>query len=507
MIGGKRFLVVAAALALSAPVWTAVAGAQVVAQCTISGTAGNDTLRGTPGNDVICGLGGNDTITGVAGNDTLLGGPGNDVLDGGPGNDVLDGSVGNDRLVGADGSDQLVGGDGSDVLVADAGNDRMDGGPGADTADFSGSTVSVRVNLVDGAASGAGSDTLVGTENAVGGRANDLITGDRAANRLDGGSGDDTVSGGPGNDAVVGGVGNDRLAGNDGADVLDPGSGSNVCQPGDQIVGSCAVDSAGPQISGFSVPAVVRAGDSVTFTWRLVDPAGVQNAGVTVGWSAGLYTGCGFGQSATLVSGTATDGRWSYTCTFPTDAVATEYSAQVSTTDNFGNWSASEWGYFRIDGPNSDADPPRYSDVRTVGPARVGELLTITWTATDASGVDGGIMWVAGPGGYGFVDAAQRPYAEYVAVDRRCNVPRTSCTFTQTVRLSSSAAPGQWLLWISTTDVHANKVFEPAFPLTVLGPAEATSPTSSSTTSSTTAPAGTGPASGPPAVGGQIRTG
>ena len=29
----------------------------------------------------------------------------------------------------------------------------------------------------------------------------------------------------------------------------------------------------------------MQAGQSVTFTWRLVDPAGVQNAGVTIGWT------------------------------------------------------------------------------------------------------------------------------------------------------------------------------------------------------------------------------
>lgn len=388
------------------------AGAQTATPCTITGTAGNDVMRGTAGNDVICGLGGDDTIEGLGGDDTLLGGPGNDTLDGGPGNDRLDGSTGNDRLRGGTGGDRILGGDGTDVLGADAGDDRLDGGRG-----------------------------------------------------------NDTLAGGEGNDNVAGGIGNDRLAGDAGSDVLTPGSGADLCQPGDPVVGTCTVDNTGPVVSGFSVPAVVQAGQSVTFTWRLVDPAGVQNAGVTIGWAPGLYTGCGFAQSATLVAGTATDGQWSYTCTFPQNAVATEYSAQVATIDNFGNYATSEWGYFRIDGPNTDADPPALTGPPTVGTARIGDPLTISWTLTDASEINGAFMWVAGTGGYGFVDAAGRPYAEYTSpVDQQCNAERTTCTFTQTVRLSPYGTPGTWTLWLSAADISANKMFAAVLSFPVLGP-------------------------------------
>ncbi|MFO1538334.1 MAG: calcium-binding protein [Actinomycetota bacterium] len=497
----SRSLVVAVAAGLALVLPALPAGAQTAPRCTITGTAGNDTLRGTAGNDVLCGLGGNDTITGLGGDDTLLGGPGNDVLDGGLGNDVLDGSTGNDRLTGGDGDDRLAGGDGNDVLVGDLGNDRADGGPGTDGADVTTAGGPVRADLVAGTATGLGSDVLAGIENVTGGPAGDVLVGDAGVNRLDGGGGNDVVTGGAGNDTVVGGMGNDRLAGGDGADLLDPGSGTNVCQAGDRMVGACTVDTAGPSISGFSVPAVVRAGDSVTFTFRLVDPAGVQNAGISVGWNPGLYTGCGFNQSATLVSGTAFDGQWRYMCTFPPDAVATEYSAQVSATDNFGNWAASEWGYFRIDGPNTDAAPPQPADVQLVGTARIGELLTITWRMTDASAIDGAFMWVAAPGGF-FADSSYRLYADYgLPVERRCNTAATSCTFTQTVRLAPFGTPGQWSLWLSARDVYANKDFEAVLAFPVLAPAtSATSPTTVPATGPPAPTVTTTPITAPPAV-------
>jgi len=474
----------AAGLVVAAP----AAGAQTSGvRCTITGTAANDTIRGTAGADVICGLGGNDSISGLGGNDLLLGGPGNDSIDGGPGNDTVDGSVGNDRLIGADGNDQLSGSDGADVLAGGLGNDRIDGGAGTDAADFASASAPIRANLAAGTATGQGTDTLTGDENLTGGPADDVLVGDGGANAISGGAGNDAVTGGAGDDALAGGVGNDRLAGGDGQDVLDPGSGNNACQTGDRVVGTCTVDGSGPVISGFSVPAVVAAGSTVTFSWRLLDPAGVQHSGLSVGWAPGIYTGCGFGQSATLVSGTVFDGQWSLSCTFPADAVATDYSAQVVATDFFGNATFSDWASFRIEGANADSSPPAFSDIRLSGPVRVGEAVTVTWSATDASGIDGAIMWFAA-GGYSFADSTGRPYVDYsTPVDRRCDAARTVCSFSQTVQVRADAPTGQWALWISITDVYANKTFGQVLSFPVLGPAAApsTAPTTSTTASTT----------------------
>jgi len=345
----------------------------------------------------------------------------------------------NDRctIVGTSGDDALQGTSSRDVICGLAGDDRI---------------------------RGLGGDDVV-----LGGPGNDTIDGGTGRDSLDGSTGDDRLRGASGDDLLVGGSGDDRLAGSAGVDVLAAGSGRNVCQAGDRVVGSCTVDRSGPTVEAFTAPDVVTAGSTITFTWRLSDPAGVENAGVTIGWSPGLYTGCGFAQSGTRVSGTATDGQWQYTCTLPANAVATEYSAQVIAADQFGNVSLSEWATFRIDGPNTDATPPTYGDIRTLGTVRIGEELTITWTVSDAGGVDGAIMWVAGPGG-GFADTTGRPFADYsTPVRQQCTADRTSCTMTQTTRLAATAPPGTWALWISATDVNANKVLEPALTLTVLG--------------------------------------
>ncbi|MBA2553662.1 MAG: VCBS repeat-containing protein [Geodermatophilaceae bacterium] len=92
--------------------------------CTIRGTAGNDTLTGTSGADVICG---------GAGNDTIRGGGGDDIILGGAGSDRLSGDSGADGIFGGDGQDGLLGGPGGDRLNGGGGKDRCDGASGTDT--------------------------------------------------------------------------------------------------------------------------------------------------------------------------------------------------------------------------------------------------------------------------------------------------------------------------------------------------------------------------------------
>ena len=69
----------------------------------------------------------------------------------------------------------------------------------------------------------AGTDTLSGIENVVGGSGNDTITGDANDNVITGSGGADTVVGGLGNDTFVAtaGDGNDRYDGGAGTDTYD----------------------------------------------------------------------------------------------------------------------------------------------------------------------------------------------------------------------------------------------------------------------------------------------
>jgi hypothetical protein len=148
------------------PATAAAANCNGVA-ATITGTAADDTLTGTAGNDVIAGLAGNDTIDGAGGNDVICGG---------------------------------------------LGNDSLTGSLGTDTVSFAESATAVTVNLAAGTATGEGTDTLSGFENAVGSALADKLTGDANPNNLSGLAGADTVDGGGGNDALNGGAAGDTAS-------------------------------------------------------------------------------------------------------------------------------------------------------------------------------------------------------------------------------------------------------------------------------------------------------
>jgi Ca2+-binding RTX toxin-like protein len=106
------------------------------ANCTITGTEGDDILFGTEGDDVICGLHGSDAIDGAGGADVIVGGPGLDYL------------------VGGDGSDRLLGGADSDTFANDP-DDSIDADAGEidELGDVYAPTVT---GLVEPAANSAG---------------------------------------------------------------------------------------------------------------------------------------------------------------------------------------------------------------------------------------------------------------------------------------------------------------------------------------------------------------
>ena len=166
---------------------------------SVAGTAYDDTLNGTSGAN---------HLTGGAGDDTLLGGGGNDVLDGGAGANYLDGGTGSDVLIGGGIDDVLEGG--TNPLAGDS-----------DTVDLSALMTKVFVDLSDTAMQMTHlgkTEQILDVENAIGGAADDLLTGNDAANTLTGNAGNDTLSGGSGDDVLIGGTGRDLLTGGDGAD-------------------------------------------------------------------------------------------------------------------------------------------------------------------------------------------------------------------------------------------------------------------------------------------------
>jgi Ca2+-binding RTX toxin-like protein len=278
---------------------------------TIDGGANNDTLSGGAGSDTVKGAGGDDTVDGDGGNDSLAGGDGGDTLNGGEDNDPsLDGGAGsdsvnggngtdaadyssrlndvsvgadgapgdgepgendnvgtdvegitggsgNDSLTGNDGAGTFDGGPGSDGIDGEGGADAIGGGSGFDTADYSGRSAALSIDLgspggdgeagendtvggdIERTVGGTAGDTMIGSPGPdvfEGGAGNDGISGAGGQDKVDGGSGDDTLDGGADNDTVGGGEGNDSLAGGDGNDAIGGAGGD------DDLVGGTGAD-------------------------------------------------------------------------------------------------------------------------------------------------------------------------------------------------------------------------------------------------------------------------
>src|SRR6266508_3474451 len=104
--------------------------------------------------------------------------------------------------------------------MAGPGDDAYGGGAGSDTIDFVSAPSAVEVDLTLGTATGFGSDSLAGTENILGTKFADVLTGDGASNFLSGRGAPDEISGGDGDDRLSGGRGDDILDGGTGRDTV-----------------------------------------------------------------------------------------------------------------------------------------------------------------------------------------------------------------------------------------------------------------------------------------------
>ena len=149
---------------------------------------------------------------------------------------VANGFGGDDRIFGSTENDSLNGGSGNDVLFPGFGDDIANGNSGNDTFQVleGGSTVGLRVSLLDGTAFGQGRDTLNSIENLVlapdrehqveaSDAVNYISTGDDI-DVITALGGDDTIDSGGEDDFVIGGQGADVIRAGDGRDILISGS-------------------------------------------------------------------------------------------------------------------------------------------------------------------------------------------------------------------------------------------------------------------------------------------
>jgi Ca2+-binding RTX toxin-like protein len=110
----------------------------------------------------------------------------------------------------------------------------------------------------------AGTDSLTGIENVLGGNGDDSILGDSLANVLEGGLGNDTLDGGAGNDTLIGGAGTDwaSYASATGAVTVNLGAGMSSGAAGtDSLTGLRIVGGNGDDsILGDSLANVLEGG-------------------------------------------------------------------------------------------------------------------------------------------------------------------------------------------------------------------------------------------------------
>lgn len=146
--------------------------------------------------------------------------------------DVFNGNLAGDSLSGLGGDDNLSGGGGNDTLNGGGGADILNGGDGVDTADYTGSTGSLRVDLMFPSinTNTALGDSFSSIENLIGSQGQDNLRGTLEANLIQGMRNVDFLYGRRGEDTLMGGIGDDVLFGGVDGDLLDGGPGRDRAQ-------------------------------------------------------------------------------------------------------------------------------------------------------------------------------------------------------------------------------------------------------------------------------------
>ena len=118
---------------------------------------------------------------------------------------------------------------------------------------------------------------------------------------------------------------------------------------------------------------------------------------------------------------------------------------------------------FVVEGGNDDSSAPLYTNVSVENTVSPGGTVVINWTLADPSGIEGAVMWVAGPTGF-YNLASEKSYANYATlkIARDCNAAGDTCELTQSVQIDLTSPAGEYTLWVSATDKLGNKVLEPS---------------------------------------------
>lgn len=342
----------------------------------------------------------------------------------------------------------MVRGTGSHTVNSLGGNDFICGSPGVDS--------------IDG---GAGNDTILGglgNDRLTGGAGNDSLKGGEGNDTLNGITGDDVIHGEAGKDKLDGAAGIDALSGGEGADQIATGGSTNYCSSdgADKVTGACITDTQTPSISLSSTSLVFEAGTTATFEWSVTDAVGVDSSWLFIGGQSGWITEwCGFAIPGTLVSGTAQSGTYNATCTVPATAVSGEYTAFIYALDLLGASATPIQIPFTISAGIADDDAPTFANVNLPSSAAIGEEFTVTFDASDESGVEAIVVWPA-YNVYSFANLTTGQlvvdYLDFQAT--RISGDALSGTYQQRFRFSpTNSLVGEYTLWFTVIDIYGNR--------------------------------------------------
>jgi Ca2+-binding RTX toxin-like protein len=373
-----------------------------------TGNTGNNVITGNIANNTLNGGAGNDKLSGGAGIDTLIGGAGNDIYvvdtttdtiteganagtdtiessvtytiatltnienltltgtaaingTGNAGNNVITGNIANNILNGGLGTDTLIGGAGDDTYIVDTITDTITElvGGGIDTIQSGVTyTIATLTNIEN--------LTLTGTAiNGTGNTGDNVITGNDANNNLNGGAGNDKLNGGAGIDTLIGGAGNDIYVVDTTTDTITEGANAGT----DTIQSSVTYTIA-------TVPLTNIENLTLTGTAAINGTGNAGNNVITGNIANNILNG-GAGND-TLNGGEGTD-------TLIGGAGNDTYVVDT-TTDTI------------IESPNAGTDTIESSVSFSIAALANVENLTLTGTATDATGNDGNNLIIGNDG-------------------------------------------------------------------------------------------------------------
>jgi hypothetical protein len=200
-------------------------------------------------------------------------------------------------------------------------------------------------------------------------------------------------------------------------------------------------DTSGPSLSGFSFPASVNAGSSLTVSVDAVDPSGIGSVSFCARFggrcTAWLYHG-----TSSPISGN----RYSVTVEVPSTANSGRYELWVYAEDRLGNSVEAGSRYFEVLGGGSDTSGPSLSGFSFPASVNAGSSLTVSVDAVDPSGI-GSVSFCARFGG-------------------RCTAwlyhgtssPISGNRYSVTVEVPSTANSGRYELWVYAEDRLGNSV-------------------------------------------------